>query len=212
MRAGRGQFARVAVIAVCLAVGAGPALQAQGRGGGGPGGGGPSGGGPGGGGPGGGGMGGPQFPVPGGVPGPGGPGMGVPGPVGGPPPQQRGPGPEGRPGLQLGPPGRWWDDRATVKSLRLSPEQRARMDAIFEQNRERLQARFEAVRQAEMQMEEAGAVGCARRGRSVCADRPRGPGAGRAGEGEYAPAAADPQGDGCGADQAAGEDALSFRG
>ena len=43
MRAGRGQFARVAVIAVCLAVGAGPALQAQGRGGGGPGGGGPGG-------------------------------------------------------------------------------------------------------------------------------------------------------------------------
>ena len=142
MRAGRGQFARVAVIAVCLAVGVGPTMQAQGRGGGGPGGGGP-----GGGGPGGGGMGGPQFPG-------GGPGMGGPGPVGGPPPQQRGPGAEGRPGLQLGPPGRWWDDRATVKSLKLSPEQRTRMDAIFEQNRGELQARFENVRQAEMQMEE----------------------------------------------------------
>ena len=153
MRAGRGQFARVAVIAVCLAVGAGPALQAQGRGGGGPGGGGPGGGGPGGGGPGGGGMGGPQFPARWRA-GAGGPGMGVPGPVAGPPPQQRGPGPEGRPGFQLGPPGRWWDDRATVKSLRLSPEQRTRMDAIFEQNRGELQARFEAVRQAEMQMEE----------------------------------------------------------
>ncbi len=97
-------------------------------------------------------MGGPQFP--GGGPGGGVPGMGGPGPVGGPPPQQRGPGPEGRPGLQLGPPGRWWDDRATVKSLRLSPEQRTRMDAIFEQNRGALQSRFENVRQAEMQMEE----------------------------------------------------------
>src|SRR5208283_5359603 len=128
--------------AVCLAVGAGSTMQAQGRGGGGP-----SGGGPGGGGPGGGGMGGPQFPG-------GGPGMGGPGPVGGPPPQQRGPGAEGRPGLQLGPPGRWWDDWATVKSLRLSPEQRTRMDAIFEQNRGELQSRFENVRQAEMQMEE----------------------------------------------------------
>ena len=147
MRTGRGQFARVAVIAVCLAVGAGSTMQAQGRGGGGPGGGGP-----GGGGPGGGGMGGPQFP--GGGPGMGVPGMGVPGPVAGPPPQQRGPGPEGRPGFQLGPPGRWWDDRATVKSLRLSPEQRTRMDAIFEQNRGELQSRFENVRQAEMQMEE----------------------------------------------------------
>ena len=92
-------------------------------------------------------MGGPQFPG-------GGPGVGGPGPVAGPPPQQRGPGPEGRPGFQLGPPGRWWDDRATVKSLRLSPEQRTRMDAIFEQNRGELQARFENVRQAEMQMEE----------------------------------------------------------
>jgi Spy/CpxP family protein refolding chaperone len=129
MRAGRGQFARVAVMAVCLAVGAGATMQAQGRGGGGPGGG------------------------PLGGPG-GGPGMGGPGPVAGPPPQQRGPGPEGRPGFQLGPPGRWWDDRATVKSLRLSPEQQTRMDAIFEQNRGELQARFENVRQAEMQMEE----------------------------------------------------------
>ena len=93
-------------------------------------------------------MGGPQFP--GGGP-PGGPGR-----AGGPPPQpgQRGPGGENRPGLQLGPPGRWWDDRATAKSLRLSPEQQTRMDAIFEQNRGTLLARFEAVQQAEAQMEE----------------------------------------------------------
>jgi Spy/CpxP family protein refolding chaperone len=56
--------------------------------------------------------------------------------------------------LQLGPPGRWWDDKSIVKSLKLSPEQQTRMDAIFEQNRGALMARFERVRQAEMQMEE----------------------------------------------------------
>ena len=91
-------------------------------------------------------MDGPQFP--------GGPGMGGPGVAGGPQTQQRGQGTENRAGLQLGPPGRWWDDRATVKSLKLSAEQRTRMDAIFEQNRGALQARYESVRQAETQMEE----------------------------------------------------------
>jgi len=101
------------------------------------------------GGPGGGGMGGPQFPN-------GGRGPGMQGPGGGPPPQQpgqRGPA-ENRAGLQLGPPGRWWDDRATARSLKLSPDQQTRMDTIFEQNRGALLTRFEAVQQAELQMEE----------------------------------------------------------
>jgi len=92
-------------------------------------------------------MGGPQFPV-------GGPGV-VPG--GPPPPQQpgqRGQGAENRPGFQLGPPGRWWDDRATVKSLKLSPEQRTRMDTIFEQNRGALLVRLQGLQQAEAQMDE----------------------------------------------------------
>jgi len=145
---------RVAVIGVCLMVGAGTSALAQGRGGGGPPGGGPGGGGPGMGGPGGGGMGGPQFPN--GGQGPGGPGMGGPG-QGGPPPQQpgqRGGPAENRAGLQLGPPGRWWDDKSMVKSLKLSSDQQTHMDAIFEQNRGTLLARFEAVQQAEAQMEE----------------------------------------------------------
>ena len=155
-------LARVAVIGACLLVGAGSTALAQGRGGGGPGGG-PGGGGPGMGGPGGG-MGGPQFP--GGGQGPGGPGMGGPG-QGGPGqggpgqggPGQGGPGQRGGPaenraGLQLGPPGRWWDDKAMVKSLKLSSDQQTHMDAIFEQNRGTLLARFEAVQQAETQMEE----------------------------------------------------------
>jgi Spy/CpxP family protein refolding chaperone len=41
-----------------------------------------------------------------------------------------------------------------VKSLKLSSDQQAHMDAIFEQNRGALLTRFEAVQQAEAQMEE----------------------------------------------------------
>jgi len=85
---------------------------------------------------GGGGMGGPQFP-------------------GGPPPQQGQPEGPPRIGLQLGPPGqRWWDDKAFIRGLRLRPEQQARMDAIFEQNRAALLAHIAAVHQAEAQMEQ----------------------------------------------------------
>ncbi len=139
----QGRFLRAAVAGVCLAVGA-STVHAQGRGGGGP----PPGGGPGGGGMGGGGMSGPQFP--------GGPSSGGPGNAGGPPPQlgPRGQQPEGpRAGLQLGPPGqRWWDDKGYAKSLKLRPEQQAKMDAIFEQNRATLLSRLDNVRQAETQM------------------------------------------------------------
>jgi Spy/CpxP family protein refolding chaperone len=56
--------------------------------------------------------------------------------------------------MQFGPPGRWWDDRATAKSLRLSPEQQTRMDTIFEQNRGALMARFQGLQQAEAQLDE----------------------------------------------------------
>jgi Spy/CpxP family protein refolding chaperone len=135
---------RCIVAAACLIVGATVSL-AQGRGPGGP----PQGGGMGGGmggPPPGGGMGGPQSPN--GGPGPGG---------GGPPP----PGGQGRssaegtarPGFQFGPPGRWWDDRGFVKSLKLRPDQQTRMDAIFEQNRPALSSRLQNLQQAESQME-----------------------------------------------------------
>jgi len=109
-------------------------------------------------------MSGPQFPGGGqgpggpgiGGPGQGGPGQGGPGQPGGPPPRQTGQqGPaENRAGIQLGPPGRWWDDRSMVKSLKLSSDQQAHMDTIFEQNRRALLTRFQAVQQAEAQMEE----------------------------------------------------------
>lgn len=142
---------RTTVIGVCLALAAASPALAQGRGGGGPppGGGGPGGGGMGG--PGGGGMGGPpQFPN-------GGQGPMGPGSTGNvPQPGQRGQAeePPPRPGLQLGPPGRWWDDNSMVKNLKLRPDQQARMDAIFEQNRSVLLSRLEGVQQVEAQMEE----------------------------------------------------------
>jgi hypothetical protein len=36
-----------------------------------------------------------------------------------------------RGGLQLGPPGRWWDDLMFAKDLGISPEQTTRMDNVF---------------------------------------------------------------------------------
>jgi Spy/CpxP family protein refolding chaperone len=123
---------RCLVAGACLILGAPSFSLAQGRGPGGP----PQGGGMGGPPPGGG-MGGPQSP------------NGGPGPGGGGPPQ---PGAQGRPGFQFGPPGRWWDDRGFVKSLKLRPDQQTRMDAIFEQNRPALSSRLENLQQAESEM------------------------------------------------------------
>ena len=142
MRFAHFHFVRAAVVGLCLAAGTAATLQAQGGGrGGGP---------PGGGGMGGGGMNG----------GMGGNRSGF--PEGG---SRPGLSPESIPsrnsnietparaGLQLGPPGqRWWDDRGFVKSLKLRPDQQARMDAIFEQNRSLLLSRFDGLQQAEAQM------------------------------------------------------------
>jgi len=125
-------------VVVCLAVGAATTL-AQVRGG--P----PMGGGPGVG-PGGG-MGGPPFP--GGGIGVGGIGVGSLPQAGQSQPRIQG-NDGSRSGLQLGPVGRWWDDHSVVKSLKLRPEQTARMDAIFEQNRGSLMQHFQGLQQAEL--------------------------------------------------------------
>ncbi len=58
-----------------------------------------------------------------------------------------------RGGLQLGPPGRWWDDKHFAKELKLRPDQQRRMDAIFETNRPALLNRLSAVLQEENRME-----------------------------------------------------------
>lgn len=151
MKRRNGALARILITALGLGLGMATVSPAQGRGGG-PGGGGP---GPGGGGPPGS-MGGPQFPGggvgPGGGPGmPGGPGLGGNLPQ---QPQQRGHAPDNRPGLQLGPPGRWWDDHSFAKSLKLRPDQQAHMDTIFEQNRATLVSSLDNVRQAEAKLDQ----------------------------------------------------------
>lgn len=56
-------------------------------------------------------------------------------------------------GLQLGPPGRWWDDKHYAKQLRLSEDQQRHMDAIFEQNKGTLVRRYEALQQEQQRMD-----------------------------------------------------------
>ncbi len=56
-------------------------------------------------------------------------------------------------GLQMGPPGRWWDDKHFVKQLKLSEDQQRHMDSIFEQNRPALLKRYENLEQEEQRME-----------------------------------------------------------
>ena len=125
---------------------AGPAAVRAQRGGGGGGGMGPGGGM--GGGSMGGGMGAPR-------------GMGMPGtnsganlPRGNPPPSSgSSPSSSMRGGLQLGPPGRWWDDKKFAKSLGLNGDQQKRMDAVFGQNRDALVSRYQNVQIAESRLE-----------------------------------------------------------
>ncbi len=58
-----------------------------------------------------------------------------------------------RGGLQLGPPGRWWDDKHFAKDLKLRPDQQRRMDLIFETNRPTLLNRLGTVQGEESRME-----------------------------------------------------------
>lgn len=55
--------------------------------------------------------------------------------------------------LQVGPPGRWWDDKHFVKQLRLTDDQQRHMDAIFEQSRPILLSRLESLEKEEQRME-----------------------------------------------------------
>jgi hypothetical protein len=59
-----------------------------------------------------------------------------------------------RGGLQLGPPGRWWDDKHFAKTLHIRPEQKKRMDTLFDENRANLVSRYEALQQEQAKMED----------------------------------------------------------
>lgn len=75
-------------------------------------------------------------------------------PRGGPPPAEgNSPGSSMRGGLQLGPPGRWWNDKKFAKSLGLNGDQQKRMDTVFGQNRDALLSRNDALQRAEGRLE-----------------------------------------------------------
>jgi hypothetical protein len=58
-----------------------------------------------------------------------------------------------RGGLQMGPPGRWWDDGHFAKTLGLNGDQQKRMDSVFGQNRDALLSRLENLKKAEQRLE-----------------------------------------------------------
>jgi Spy/CpxP family protein refolding chaperone len=58
-----------------------------------------------------------------------------------------------RGGLQIGPPGRWWDDKHFAKDLKLRNDQQRRMDGIFEANRGSLLRSFENLEQEQGRLE-----------------------------------------------------------
>jgi Spy/CpxP family protein refolding chaperone len=56
-------------------------------------------------------------------------------------------------GLQIGPPGRWWDDKKIVQSVGLRPEQQRKMDSVFNANKGVILDRYESLQQEEGRME-----------------------------------------------------------
>jgi Spy/CpxP family protein refolding chaperone len=58
-----------------------------------------------------------------------------------------------RGGLQLGPPGRWWDDKGFARTLGIDSSQQHRMDDIFNTNKPALVKLFKSVQHEESQLE-----------------------------------------------------------
>jgi hypothetical protein len=57
--------------------------------------------------------------------------------------------------MQNGPVGRWWDDKGYSSALGLKPDQKKRMDAIFNGNRGELADRVQTLRQEEAKLQAA---------------------------------------------------------
>ena len=73
-----------------------------------------------------------------------------------PPGQPNGGGPTGstmRGGLQLGPPGRWWDDPQFARSIGLDSKQQHRMDDVFGANKGNLVKLYKNLQHEESQLE-----------------------------------------------------------
>jgi hypothetical protein len=58
-----------------------------------------------------------------------------------------------RGGLQLGPPGRWWDDPMFAKDLGLSPDQTTKMDVIFNAHKAEIFGAYTALLSEESALE-----------------------------------------------------------
>ncbi len=127
----RGGFHRTMLLGCCLLL-TGAIALGQGRGGGAPGGGGPG----------------------GGRPGFGGPGGVAPNDRGGyAGDASRGAGGPMRGALQLGPPGRWWDDKTFAKTLGLSKDQQKRMDTVFNANKGPILDSYKALQKEESNLQ-----------------------------------------------------------
>jgi Spy/CpxP family protein refolding chaperone len=111
------QILMIAFASLCFVTGAGN-VQAQGRPPAGPPGGGPGG------------------PGPGGPGGPGGPSNGAPSST------SRQSSSAQHSGLQLGPVGRWWDDRTVIHQVGISKDQQKKMDSIFDANKSSILASY----------------------------------------------------------------------
>ena len=58
-----------------------------------------------------------------------------------------------RGGLQLGPPGRWWDDRSFARTLGLDAGQQHRMDDVFNSSKPSLVKLYKSLQHEESQLE-----------------------------------------------------------
>ena len=55
--------------------------------------------------------------------------------------------------MQLGPPGRWWDDKGFAKTLGLSKDQQKKMDAVFNANKGSILESYKALEKEESRLQ-----------------------------------------------------------
>jgi len=55
--------------------------------------------------------------------------------------------------FHLGPPGRWWDNKAFAKSIGLAPQQQHRMDDVYNANRDTLLTLYKSLQHEESQLD-----------------------------------------------------------
>jgi Spy/CpxP family protein refolding chaperone len=58
-----------------------------------------------------------------------------------------------RGGLQLGPPGRWWDDKSFVKDVGLTKDQQKKMDSIFDANKGAIVDSYNALQREQAKLQ-----------------------------------------------------------